>query len=86
MQQVGGLRYCSMRQRARRVKLMLDWGVHGRRMKLMGLDDSGQFFLKNLKLIKNNDNALPKTKPLYSHIQRTMPNLYGNGLTKSYRL
>ena len=22
--------------------LMLDWGVHGRRMKLMGLDDSGQ--------------------------------------------
>ena len=41
MQQVGGLRYCSMRQRARRVKLMLDWGVHGRRMKLMGLDDSG---------------------------------------------
>ena len=42
MQQVGGLRYCSMRQRARRVKLMLDWGVHERRMKLMGLDDSGQ--------------------------------------------
>jgi hypothetical protein len=42
MQQAGGLRYCSMRQRARRVKLMLDWGVHGRRMKLMGLDDSGQ--------------------------------------------
>ena len=41
MQQVGGLRYCSMRQRARRVKLMLDWGIHGRRMKLMGLDDSG---------------------------------------------
>ena len=27
------------------------------------------FFLKNLKLIKNNDNALPKTKPLYSHNQ-----------------
>jgi hypothetical protein len=26
-------------------------------------------FLKNLKLIKNNDNALPKTKPLYSHIK-----------------
>ena len=42
MQQAGGLRYCSMRQRARRVKLMLDWGVHGRRMKLMGLDDSGR--------------------------------------------
>ena len=42
MQQVGGLRYCNMRQRARRVKIMLDWGVHGRRMKLMGLDDSGQ--------------------------------------------
>ena len=30
---------------------------------------SGTFFLKNLKLIKNNDNALPKTKPLYSHIK-----------------
>ena len=42
MQQVGNLRHCSMRQRARRVKLMLDWGVHGRRMQLMGLDDSGQ--------------------------------------------
>ena len=25
MQQVGNLRHCSMRQRARRVKLMLDW-------------------------------------------------------------
>ena len=57
MQQVGGLQYCCMRQRDRRVKLMLDWGVHGRRMKLMGLDG-----------------------------QRTMSNLYGNGLTKSYRL
>ena len=43
MQQVGNLRQCSMRQRARRVKLMLDWGVHGRRMQLMGLDDKGQF-------------------------------------------
>jgi hypothetical protein len=43
MQQVGNLRHCSIRQRARRVKLMmLDWGVHGRRMKLMGLDDSGK--------------------------------------------
>ena len=42
MQQVGGLRYCNMRQRARKVKLMLDWGVHGRRMKLMGLDERGQ--------------------------------------------
>jgi hypothetical protein len=42
MQQVGGLRYCNKRQRARRVKIMLDWGVHGRRMKLMGLNDSGQ--------------------------------------------
>ena len=42
MQQVGNLRHCSMRKRARRVKLMLDWGVHGRRMQLMGLDDSGQ--------------------------------------------
>jgi hypothetical protein len=31
-----------MRQRARKVKLMLDWGVHGRRMKLMGLDERGQ--------------------------------------------
>ena len=30
---------------------------------------AGGFFLKNLKLIKNNDNALPKTKPLYSHIK-----------------
>ena len=30
---------------------------------------SEMFFLKNLKLIKNNDNALPKTKPLYSHIK-----------------
>ena len=29
MQQVGNLRHCSIRQRARRVKLMLDWGVHG---------------------------------------------------------
>ena len=42
MQQVGNLRHCSMRQRARKVKLMLDWGVHERRMQLMGLDDSGQ--------------------------------------------
>ena len=42
MQQVGGLRYCNMRQRARKVKLMLDWGVHGRRMKLMGLNERGQ--------------------------------------------
>jgi len=42
MQQVGNLRYCSMRQRARKVKLMLDWGVHGRRMKLMGLEESGR--------------------------------------------
>jgi hypothetical protein len=42
MQQVGNLRQCSMRQRARRVKLMLDWGVHGRRMQLMGLDNSGK--------------------------------------------
>jgi hypothetical protein len=42
MQQVGGLRFCNMRQLSRRVKIMLDWGVHGRRMKLMGLDDSGQ--------------------------------------------
>ena len=42
MQQVGNLRYCSMRQRARKVKLMLDWGEHGRRMKLMGLDESGR--------------------------------------------
>jgi hypothetical protein len=43
MQQVGYLRHCSMRQRARRVKLMLDWDVHGRRMQLMELDDSGVF-------------------------------------------
>jgi hypothetical protein len=42
MQQVGGLRYCNMQQRARRVKIMLDWGVHGRRMILMSMDDSGQ--------------------------------------------
>jgi hypothetical protein len=42
MQQVGNLRYCSMRQRARKVKLMLSWGVHGRRMKLMGLEESGR--------------------------------------------
>jgi hypothetical protein len=42
MQQVGNLRYCSMRQRERKVMLMLDWGVHGRRMKLMGLDGSGR--------------------------------------------
>jgi hypothetical protein len=42
MQQVGGLRYCNMQQRACRVKIMLNWGVHGRRMKLMGLDHSGQ--------------------------------------------
>ena len=42
MQQVGNLRHSSMRQRARRVKLNLDWGVHGRRMQLMGLDDSGK--------------------------------------------
>jgi hypothetical protein len=41
MQQVGGLRHCNMRQQARRVKIMLDWGVHRRRMKLIGLDDSG---------------------------------------------
>ena len=33
MQQVGNLRYCNMRQRARKVKLMLDWGAHGRRMR-----------------------------------------------------
>ena len=26
MQQVGKLRYCSMRQRARKVKLIIDWG------------------------------------------------------------
>ena len=31
--------------------------------------EMNRFFLKNLKLIKNNDNALPKTKPLYSHIK-----------------
>jgi hypothetical protein len=42
MQQVGDLRYCSMRQRACRVKIMLDWGVHERRMKLIELDDSKQ--------------------------------------------
>jgi hypothetical protein len=41
MQQVGTLRYCIMRQRARKVKLMLDWGAHGRRMQLMGLEESG---------------------------------------------
>ena len=29
-----------MRQRVRKVKLMLDWGVH-ERMQLMGLDDIG---------------------------------------------
>jgi hypothetical protein len=40
MQQVGNLRYCSMRQRARKVKLMLDWGVYGRRMKIMRLNES----------------------------------------------
>ena len=42
MQQVGNLRYCNMRQRARKVKLMLDWGAHGRRMRLMGLEESGK--------------------------------------------
>ena len=42
MQQVGNLRYCSMRQRARNVKLMLDWGAYGSRMQLMGLEESGK--------------------------------------------
>ena len=28
MQQVGNLWYCNMQQRARKVKLMLDWGGH----------------------------------------------------------
>jgi hypothetical protein len=42
MQQVCNLRYCNMRQRARKVKLMLDWGAHGRRMRLMGLEESGK--------------------------------------------
>ena len=42
MYTVGQLRYSSPRQRARKVKLMLDWGVHGRRMQLMGLDKSGK--------------------------------------------
>jgi hypothetical protein len=42
IQQVGNLRYCNMRQRARKVTLMLDWGAHGRRMQLMGLEESGK--------------------------------------------
>jgi hypothetical protein len=42
MYTVGQLRYSSPRQRALKVKLMLDWGVHGRRMQLMGLDKSGR--------------------------------------------
>jgi hypothetical protein len=29
MQQAGNLRYSSMRQRARKIKLMLDWGYMG---------------------------------------------------------
>ena len=29
-----------------------------------GQDRTYAFFSKNLKLIKNNDNALPKTEPL----------------------
>jgi hypothetical protein len=40
MQQVGKLQYCIMRQRAWKVKLMLDWGAHGRRMQLMGLEEN----------------------------------------------
>ena len=43
MHVAGELRYLSMRQWARRVKLMLDWVVHGRRMQLMGVDSSGRF-------------------------------------------
>ena len=43
MHVAGKLRYLSMRQRARWVKLMLDWVVHGRRMQLMGVNSSGQF-------------------------------------------
>ena len=35
MYTVGQLRYSRPRQRARKVKLLLDWGVHGRRMQLM---------------------------------------------------
>ena len=42
MHVAGELRYLNMRQRARRVKLMLDWVVHGRRMQLMGVDSSGR--------------------------------------------
>jgi len=41
MHVAGELRYLNMRQKARRVKLMLDWVVHGRRMQLMGVDSSG---------------------------------------------
>ena len=42
MHVAGELRYLNMRQKARRVKLMLDWVVHGRRMQLMGVDSSGR--------------------------------------------
>ena len=40
MHVAGKLRYLSMRQRAHRVKLMLDWVVYGRKMQLMGVDSS----------------------------------------------
>ena len=42
MHVAGKLRYLSMRQRARRVKLVLDWVVHGQPMQLMGVDSSGR--------------------------------------------
>ena len=42
MHVAGKLRYLRIRQRARRVKLMLDWVVYGRRMQLMGVNSSGR--------------------------------------------
>ena len=42
MYTMGQLRFSHPRQRARKVKLILDWGVHGRRMKFMDLEERGR--------------------------------------------
>ena len=92
MQQVGNLRHCSIRQRARRVKLMLDWGVHGRRMQLMGLDDSGKCpicmatdSLEHIMFDCNYSAAVHKRQDWISNIKITLQRHHRQPRTKTWR-
>jgi hypothetical protein len=92
MQQVGNLRHCIIRQRARRVKLMLDCRVHGRRMQLIRLDDSGKCtvcmatdLLEHIMFDSNYSAAVHERQDWISGIKVMLQRHHRQPQTKTWR-